>query len=98
MLTPAPFFYYPLPAFSQNAQPSRNVGMAFCFKTLAPSGQADRWVPQAICLFVYDLQHHSGSQTEAVLEQQAFCHVLKFTDTVQVLCEQFSLRVRERIL
>ena len=72
--------------------------MAFCFKTLAPSGQADRWVPQAICLFVYDLQHHSGSQTEAVLEQQAFCHVLKFTDTVQVLCEQFSLRVRERIL
>ena len=98
MLTPAPFFYYPLPAFSQNAQPSRNVGMAFCFKTLAPSGQADRWVPWVIRLFVHDLQHHSGSKAEAVLEQQAFCHVLKFTNTVQVLCEQFSLRVRERIL
>ena len=29
MLTPAPFFYFPLQAFSQNAQPSRNAGMIF---------------------------------------------------------------------
>ena len=45
---------------------------------MAPSGLASRWVQYVIRLFVHDLQHHSGSQAEAVLEQQAFCHVLKF--------------------
>ena len=29
MLTPAPFFYLPFQAFSQNAQPSRSAGMIF---------------------------------------------------------------------
>ena len=29
MLTPAPFFYFPLQAFSQNAQPSLEEGMIF---------------------------------------------------------------------
>lgn len=39
MLTPAPFFYLPFQAFSQNAQPTRNAGMIFGGWGFAPTSK-----------------------------------------------------------
>lgn len=39
MLTPAPFFYLPFQAFSQNAQPTRNAGMIFGDWGFAPTSK-----------------------------------------------------------
>ena len=56
VLTPAPFFYYPFQAFSQNAQPSRNAGMIFGDWGFAPTSKirsgatwtllANFWIPK----------------------------------------------------
>ena len=42
----------------------------------------------------HHLQHHPGSQAEAVLEQQTFCHILKFPHTVCIPGEQLLLCIR----
>ena len=39
----------------------------------------------------HHFQHHSSTQTEAVLEQQAFCHNLIFSDAICILGKQFLL-------
>ena len=45
-------------------------------------------------LFFHDFQHYSGTQLKAVLEQQALCYGLIFTDSICVSGEQFFLFVR----
>ena len=42
----------------------------------------------------HHLQHHPSSQAEAVLEQQTFCHILKFPHTVCIPGEQRLLCIR----
>ena len=42
----------------------------------------------------HHLQHHPGPQSEAVLEQQTLCHILKFPHTVSISGEQFFLCIR----
>ena len=42
----------------------------------------------------HHLQHHPGSQAEAVLKQQTLCHILKFPHTVRIPGEQLLLGIR----
>ena len=44
--------------------------------------------------FLHYFEHHPSSQAEAVLEQQTFCHILKFPHTVSISGEQFFLCIR----
>ena len=37
-----------------------------------------------VSVLYHHLQHHPGSQAEAVLKQQALCHILKFPHTVSI--------------
>ena len=45
-------------------------------------------------LFFHDLQHHPGTQLEAVLENQAVCNDLIFPHTIGVFLKQLFLLVR----
>ena len=61
----------------------------------AHRSSSDRWAPlQYVQLFLHDLQHHSGSQFEAVLEDQAIRYCLKLPDAIRVLLKQLLLLIR----
>ena len=52
MLTPAPFFYFPLQAFSQNAQPSLEEGMIFFLGGGNPNKRKYGWAhPDTACYY-----------------------------------------------
>ena len=50
--------------------------------------------PQAISVIFHDFQNHSGTQLEAVLEDQAICDNLIFPHTIGVFLKQLFLFVR----
>ena len=45
-------------------------------------------------LFSHDLNHNPGPQLKAILEQQAFCHGLMFTNSIRVTKKEFFLIIR----
>lgn len=47
-----------------------------------------------IRLFFHDFQHHSGSQLEAILEDQAVGYRLELPDAIRILLKQLLLLIR----
>lgn len=58
-----------------------------------PAADHCRWFANFYSCFFHNLQHHLGSQTKAILKQQALCHILKLPQTVHVQGKQLLLYI-----